>query len=282
MFRSIDRQIYPIQLEDNSLIEDQQRQRVEVYIFTKLEEYSKTKSINLFHLTSISHIRRRLKRDIKSFSRQFHPNIISEQKLYQWIDEIINEIQCHISQLQPLLRSQDDLEHFLTADELFSSKNLNSHWKQMQIQQAKKVLLNNNTNDNDEELLLAYQNSIIEKFTPKKLKNNRIPLKNQQKINLDEEYEKAEIMGRDYLTKMFDNYKQRQRPNLKLIQEMINLGMKQMTKRPKIDELRQATVSQNFLTKAAFILKSKQSYAMNLQNVADDFMVNRFCLKHSY
>jgi hypothetical protein len=282
MFRSIDRQIYPIQLEDNSLIEDQQRQRVEVYIFTKLEEYSKTKSINLFHLTSISHIRRRLKRDIKSFSRQFHPNIVSEQKLYQWIDEIINEIQSHISQLQPLLRSQDDLEDFLTTDELFSSKNLNSQWKQIQIQQAKKVLLNNNTNDNDEELLLAYQNSIIEKFTPKKLENNRIPLKNPQKINLDEEYEKAEIIGRDYLTKMFDNYKQRQRPNLKLIQEMINLGMKQMTKRPKIDELRQATVSQNFLTKAAFILKSKQSYAMNLQNVADDFMVNLFCLKHSY
>jgi len=272
LFPSLHHHVYPIQSEDNSHIDHQQRQKVEFYIFTKLEEYSKKKSINLFRLTSISHIRQRLRRDIKSFSKQFYPNIISEQKLYQWIDEILEQIQSHISKLQSLLQSQDDLEHFLTTDKLFSSKNMNNQWKQIQLQQAKKVLFNN-TNDNIDEILSIYENYIIEKLTPKKLENARIPFINHQKINLDEEYQKFEIIGREYLTKMFDNYKQRQHPNIQLIKEMINLGMEQMMTRPKREEFRQAS---NILNKATFILKSKQSYLMNLQNVADDFMVSLY------
>jgi hypothetical protein len=272
LFPSLHHHVYPIQSEDNSHIDHQQRQKVEIYIFTKLEEYSKKKSINLFRFTSISHIRQRLRRDIKSFSKQFYPNIISEQKLYQWIDEILEQIQSHISKLQSLLQSQDDLEYFLTTDKLFSSKNMNNQWKQIQLQQAKKVLFNN-TNDNIDEILSTYENYIIEKLTPKKLENARVPFINHQKINLDEEYQKVEIIGREYLTKMFDNYKQRQHPNIQLIKEMINLGMEQMIKRPKREEFRQAS---NILTKATFILKSKQSYLMNLQNVADDFMVSLY------
>jgi hypothetical protein len=73
---------------------------------------------------------------------------------------------------------------------------------------------------------------------------------------------------------MFDRFKQRQYPNLQLIQEMIHLGMEQMRKRPKMNEFRQASISSNLLAKATLILKSKQSYEMSLQNIADDFMVS--------
>ena len=60
----------------------------------KLEEYSRKKSLNLFHLTSLSHIRRRLKRDVKSLSKEFQ-HIISEEKILQWIDETLERINSH-------------------------------------------------------------------------------------------------------------------------------------------------------------------------------------------
>ena len=55
---------------------------------------------------------------------------------------------------------------------------------------------------------------------------------------------------------------------------MINLGMEQMIKRPKTDELHKASTSSNILLKALFILKSKNAYSMSLKNIADDFMVS--------
>ncbi|CAF2749963.1 unnamed protein product [Rotaria sp. Silwood2] len=275
--------VYPTELKENSHShhynnQDKQRQKVEAYVFSKLEEYSKKKSINLLHLTSLSHIRRRLKRDIKSLHGQFDSNTVSEEKLHQWIDEVLEQIESHISQLQSLFQSQDDLEHFLTSDQFFSSRNINNQWKQLQLQQAKNVFLNN-TNDNDEELLSKYQKYIIEKFTPKELQNNKITLRNKQKIDLDEKFQEVEVFGRKYLMEMLDKYKQRQHPKLELIQEMIELGMKQMIKRPKKDEFRQASISSNFFHKATFILKSKQSYSMSLHNLADDFMVSIYVFK---
>ncbi|CAF5019050.1 unnamed protein product, partial [Rotaria sp. Silwood1] len=165
----------------------------------------------------------------------------------------------------------DDLEHFLTSNHFFSSRKINSQWKQLQLQQAKKVI-SHNADNNQDELLSKYQKYIIEKLTPKELENNKITLKNQQKIDLDEKFHEVEHFGREYLTKMLDNYKRRQQPKLELIQEMIELGMEQMIKRPKKDEFSQASISSNILHKATFILKSKRSYSMSLHNLADDFM----------
>jgi hypothetical protein len=120
--------------------------------------------------------------------------------------------------------------------------------------------------------LSNYQKYIIEKYTPKRLENDRLLLKNKDQIDLDFEYNKAENIGREYLRKIFNDYKKRQYPNLNLIKEMINLGMEQMIKRPKTDELRKTSTS-NILSKALFILKSKNAYSMSLKNVSDDFMV---------
>ncbi len=117
-----------------------------------------------------------------------------------------------------------------------------------------------------------YQKYIIEKYTPKRLENDRLLLKNKDQIDLDFEYNKAENIGREYLRKIFNDYKKRQYPNLNLIKEMINLGMEQMIKRPRTDELRKTSTS-NILSKALFILKSKNAYSMSLKNVSDDFMV---------
>jgi hypothetical protein len=120
--------------------------------------------------------------------------------------------------------------------------------------------------------LSNYQKYIIEKYTPKRLENDRLLLKNKDQIDLDFEYNKAENIGREYLRKIFNDYKKRQYPNLNLIKEMINLGMEQMIKRPRTDELRKTSTS-NILSKALFILKSKNAYSMSLKNVSDDFMV---------
>ncbi|CAF4445961.1 unnamed protein product, partial [Adineta steineri] len=151
-------------------------------IFTKLEEYSKKRTVNLFHLTSLSHIRRRLKRDLKSYARQTNSNIVSIEKLSQWTDEIFDKIEAHLSKLQ------NNLEQFLTTDDILSSSSstINNQWKQIQIQKAK-TIFSNSTYDTDKELLLMYQNSIIEKLTPKQLDKNQILLINKDKIHLDEE-----------------------------------------------------------------------------------------------
>ncbi|CAF3759083.1 unnamed protein product [Adineta steineri] len=260
--------VNPIELiEDTSTCDSEERDKFEKFVFTKLEEYSKKRTVNLFHLTSLSHIRRRLKRDLKSYARQTNSNIVSIEKLSQWTDEIFDKIEVHLSKFQ------NNLEQFLTTDDILSSSStINNQWKQIQLQKAK-TIFSNSTYDNDKELLLMYQNSIIEKLTPKQLDKNQILLINKDKIHLDEEYEKAENIGREYLTNLFHKYKHRQLPDLQLLKEMINLGMKQMIKRPKLNEFHQAS---NLLTKAIFILKSKQSYLMSLRNLADDFMLLRF------
>jgi hypothetical protein len=256
----------------NPQLENEQKQKVEEYVFGKLEEYSREKSTNLFHLTSLSHIRRRLKRDSKSLSKQFQPHIISEEKLVLWIDETLERINSHFPHIRSLIDTQTEFEQFFLTDELYSSKNINNQWRQLQLQRAKTLLFDNN-NNNDEELLLNYQKYIIENLTPKKLEDNCLPLKNRDQIDLDFEYNKAEKIGREYLNKMFDDYKQRQYPNLDLIKEIINLGMKQMLKRPKRDELHKVSLSSNILLKALFIFKSKNAYSMSLKNLSDDFMV---------
>ncbi|CAF1291109.1 unnamed protein product [Adineta steineri] len=252
----------------------EQRRQIEEYVFSKLEEYVQEKSTNLFHLTSLSHIRRRLKRDVKYLSKQFKPYSVSDEKIYQCLDETLERINSQLPNLHSLINSQHELKQLFLTDDLFSSNTTNNQWEQLQIKRANELFPN--VYNNEKELLLNYKKSIVDSLTPKKLEDDRLPLKNKDKIDLDFEYNKAEQIGRDYLKEKFDNYKTRQYPNLNLLQEMINLGMEQMIKRPKTDDLNKASLSTNFLLKAFFIIKSKNAYSMSLKNVADDFMFLRF------
>ena len=256
--------------------ENEQRQKVEEHVFAKLEEYSRAKSTNIFHLTSIQHIRRRLKRDVKHLSKQFHPYFVSDQKILQWIDETLERIDSHFRQLRSIIDSQNELKNLFLTDQISSEQNSDNQWRYLQIKRAK--ILFPNRNSDEKELLLQYQNYISDVFTPKRLENDRLPLRNKDQIDLDSEYNQAENIGRECLKRMFDDYKQRQYPNLSLIKEMINLGMEQMVKRPKTEELHKVSESSNILSKALFILKSKNAYSMSLKNIADDFMVKyNFC-----
>lgn len=270
--------VHPVKLQNNSYVldsnnVDEKRQEFETYVFVKLEEYSTKKSMSILHSTSLSHMRRRLKRDVKGFLKECDPNVVSEDTLYRWIDEIIDQIQSHISQLRLLHQTHGDLEDLLNRKNIFLSNAFNNHWKEMQLKQAKKVL-KSNLPETDEEIILLYEEYVVEKLTPKQLQDNKIPFRNNEKIDLDKEYKKAEEFGREYLTEILNNYKERRRPNLKLIQEIIRIGMQQMIKRPKNHELHQASTSSNILDKLKFVLKSKRSYLMSLQNLADDFMVS--------
>ncbi len=200
---------------------------------------------------------------------------MSEQKILEWIDETLERINSHFPQLRSIIDSQNELKQLFLTDEIFSSSsNINNQWQQSQIKRAKIILPDiNNYNNNEKEILLNYQKYIIEKLTPKKLENDRLPLKTKDQIDLDFEYNKAENIGREYLTKLFENYKKRKYPNIDLIKKMIHFGMEQMIKRPKSDEFHKASTSTNILFKSLFILKSKNAYSMSLKNIADDFMV---------
>ncbi|CAM4854131.1 unnamed protein product [Rotaria socialis] len=254
--------------------EYEQRQKIEAFVFAKLEEYSQEKSTNLFHLTTHFYIRRRLKRDVKHLSKRFDSNYVSEEKILQWTDDTLERINSHFPNLLSLIDSRNELKELLLRDDCFSLNNEHNAWRDLQIRRAR--ILFPNSNNNESELLSIYQKRIIENFTPKKLENNCLPLKNKDKIDLNSEYNKAEHMGREYLKNIFDNYEKRQYPNLNVLKEMINLGMEQMKKRPKSNELHKASRSSSILTKGLYILKSKNAYAMSLKNIADDFMFLRF------
>ncbi|UJR30104.1 hypothetical protein I4U23_017645 [Adineta vaga] len=250
-------------IEEN---ETKQRRQVEAFIFAKLEEYSREKSTTLLHLTSFSRIRRRLKRDLKHFAKQSQTSFLSEQKLSQWLDETLKRINSHLPYFSSLVHSSNRLQELFSSNEI-----VNNQWEQLQIKRAKEMFSNT-----DEDLLENYRKCIIEKLTPRRLEKNQLPLKNRDPIDLDNEYQKAEKDGREYLKKLFQDYQIRQYPNLILLKEMIQLGMNQMLKRPKTDDLQKASSSSNILLKAMFIIKSKNAYSMSLRNIADDFMFLRF------
>lgn len=245
---------------------------MEEYVLAKLEEYSRERSTHLFHLTSFSRVQRRLKREAKSLVKQLQSSNVPEQKIIQWIDETLEKIDSSISSLDSSHTSADFKQFFLSND-IFSAQNLNNQWAQLQVQRANILLPHHSLND--QELLSHYQKYISETLTPKKLDNDRLILENKEQINLDFEYDQAEHFGREYLKQMLENYRQRQRPSLNLMKKMIDLGMEQMLKRPKTDELRKTSNSSSFLAKAMFIRKSKKAYSMSLKNIADDFMVKQ-------
>ena len=245
---------------------------MEEYVLAKLEEYSRERSTHLFHLTSFSRVQRRLKREAKSLVKQLQSSNVPEQKIIQWIDETLEKIDSSISSLDSSHTSTDFKQFFLSND-IFSAQNLNNQWAQLQVQRANILLPHHSLND--QELLSYYQKYISETLTPKKLDNDRLILENKEQINLDFEYDQAEHFGREYLKQMLENYRQRQRPSLNLMKKMIDLGMEQMLKRPKTDELRKTSNSSSFLAKAMFIRKSKKAYSMSLKNIADDFMVKQ-------
>lgn len=265
------RHIYPeIPSKSSPLNENEQRKAVEEYVFRKLEEYAQEKSTQLFHLTSFSRVQRRLKREAKYVSKQFLPTIVSEQKILQWIDEILEKIDSSISSLT----SSTDLRQSFLTNEIFSRRtNSNNQWTQLQFQRANIFFQHHNLND--KELLAHYEAHILRSLTPDKLENDRLILENKERIDLDLEYNHAELFAREYLRKMLDNYRQRQYPDLDLMRKMIQLGMEQMIKRPRADDLQKASRSLNFLAKAMFIRRSKDAYSMSLKNVADDFMVKQ-------
>ncbi len=183
----------------------------------------------------------------------------------------MERINSHFPHLRSLIDSQNELKQLFLTDEIFSSKNLDNQWQQLQIKRAK--ILFPDINNNENELLSHYQKYILDIFTPKKIENDRLPLKNKDQIDLDAEYHQAENIGREYLTKMIDDYKKRQYPDINIIKEMIHLGMEQMVKRPRTNQLHKASQSSNILSKALFIIQSKNAYSMSLKNLTDDFMV---------
>ena len=257
---------------NNGDLEIDQRRILEAYLLRKLERYSRERSGRRFHLTSLARLRRRLKRDRRNISKEFLPHHVSEEKILQWIDETFAKLDSYLPKLQSIIHSQHQLKHILSNHELFALPNSDNQWKQLQMQRAKIVLSGQDHHEQD--LLFHYREYIFEHLTPARFNDDDQRLTNFRKIDLDSKYKEAETVGREHLKSMFDEYRRRQHPNIDLIKEMIQIGMEQMTKRPRTDDFYRVSMSSNTLQKMFFILKSKNAYFMSLKNIADDFMVS--------
>ena len=234
------------------------RQRVEQYIFTRLETYSRSTFFFRLRLTSPSRLRRRLKSDLKSFVR---PKIVSEQLVQQWLDEIFDQL----NDLPSLLDSSNRLEQCFVHEDLLFTVHLNTPWRQRQLRRARIVC------PLEGDILAAYEGYCRETLTPKASGEKGLSSRTRVKIDLNAQYAQAESDGREYLRKLLAGYERRALPRVDLIEEMIGHGLEQMIKRPQPEEFRRLT---NIASQLAFVLRTRRAYRMNLENVADDFMVS--------
>ena len=231
------------------------RQLIERQIFSRLEIYSRR------HLTSKSRLRRRLKSDVIAYVRRLQSKIVSESLVRQWFDEILDQIYGQMKDLPAFIDSSRQLREFFLREEFLFTVHSNTQWRQRQLTRARVLC------PLAGDILPAYERFCRDSLTPKPTEESRP----RTKIDLDVQYAQAENSGRDYLTKLFADYERRGLPRVHLIEEMIGHGLEQMIKRPRIEDFHRLT---NIGWQLAFILRNRHSYTMNLQNVADDFMVS--------
>ncbi|CAF4350576.1 unnamed protein product, partial [Didymodactylos carnosus] len=243
-----------------------QKRIITHYVYSKLEEYA-TKSSHLWILTSTEHIRKRLLRRTKDLSTH---HSIPEHLVRQWILETLDSIDLTIQHLKTMTNSRGEFIQILSGNKTNEQLKRNK-WRKLQLNRAKEII---KQKKDDDELLYEYRQYIRNKFTPKHETKSSF---RHDTFNIDEEYKKAESISKQYLISLLTDFNKRTKPNLHLLEEMIDLGLKQMLKRPKLGEFEAVTKTEhNILAKAALIYKMKKAYEMNLRNQADDFMLLRF------
>ncbi|CAF3017993.1 unnamed protein product [Rotaria sp. Silwood2] len=250
--------------------EIQQRHLIQQYIFSKLEAYANKPRI--WQLTHSSHIKERLLDKSRNISNLYSlPNDFVRES----INQLFSSVDKYVLQLRRLVHpaSCESVE----LNVLFQKTGEpNNQWHSLQLERAKQIFPNiNNEEFTENELLQKYYIHIIETLTPKPdtASSNCIAQLREQPFDLNHAYEQAKNKGKECLAQMLEKYRARLKPDLELIQEMINLGLEQMKTRPATEDFEGAT---NFLTKASMFHKTKQAYESDLHNMGDDFMLLRF------
>jgi hypothetical protein len=110
---------------------------------------------------------------------------------------------------------------------LYKAKPTHNQWNLLQLTRAREIFPDVNQEDlNEEELLQKYYKHVFENLTPTpdSKSANCVAQLREQPLNLDNAYDQAERTGKDCLKHLLDSYHQRSKPDLSIIQEMVNLG----------------------------------------------------------
>ena len=203
--------------------EIQQRRVIEQHIFTKLEVYANKPRI--WQITHSSHIKQRLLNQSPHISRHYS---IPQEFVHDCINQLFLKIDRYVLHARQLVHSTS---RFFTdsSNLLQKAQKPNNQWRSFQLERAQAIFPDLDFDEyTPSELLQKYCTHIIQTLTPKPDSNstNCIAQLREQAFDLNLAYEQSEKVGKDYLRRTLDNYHQRTIPDLRVIEEMVDLGTK--------------------------------------------------------
>ena len=205
------------QINDLNVTQEQIRK----YFLDKLDAYAHKS--HLWQLLHTPHIRRNLLKKSHHFSK-IHS--ISEDLVRQCMNQLLNDVDQYVAQLYQLVSSQQ-FDSMISA--FNHSDRINSGWHKMQLERARQLFPttdNSNQRFNDNDILENYYKYVQNKFTPKKdaLHADRMVKLGENPFDLNMAYSHMETKAKEFLKNFFTKTRERQTPNLKLVDEMIKLG----------------------------------------------------------
>jgi hypothetical protein len=197
--------------------------QIRKYFLDKLNAYAhKSHFRQLLHASQIHH---NLLKESRNFSK-IHS--ISEDLVRQCISQLLNDVDQYVAQLYQLVSSQE-FNGMISA--FNHSDKINSGWHKMQLERARQLFPitdNSNQQFNDHDILENYYKYVQNKFTPKKdaLQTDQMTKLRENPFDLNMAYSHAETKAKEFLNNFFMKTRERQTPNLKLVDKMIKLGTK--------------------------------------------------------
>jgi hypothetical protein len=200
---------------------DETQHRIMKYFLDELNAYAHKSHI--WQLLHASHIHRNLLKKSRHFSK-IHS--ISEDLVQQCISQLLSDVDQYVAQLYQLVSSQQ-FDGMISA--FNHSDKINSGWHKMQLERARQLFPipdNSNQQFSDNDVLENYYKYVQNKFTPKKdaSHTDRMVKLSENPFDLNMAYSHAETKAKEFLKNFFTKTRERQTPNLKLVDEMIKLG----------------------------------------------------------
>ncbi|CAM4921997.1 unnamed protein product [Rotaria socialis] len=257
---------------DLTVSQCEQQRHVIKYVLEKLESYAHKS--DLWHLIHASHLRRKLLRRSARVSKQYS---ISEDLVRKCINQIFVDVDQYVTQLHELICEQKSDTLIVLLDNINKK---NTAWYTMQIKRAR-CLFPTQQHLDDNDLLENYYIYIRERLTPKQKLSNATEQKqacpNFSDLNI--EYQQANNTGKEYLKHVIQKFRERIIPDLRIIDEMVNLGIADMKTFPSKEDFE---TSNSFLGRVLIFHRIKGAYKTTLQNTSDDFMLLRFGKSFGY
>jgi hypothetical protein len=180
---------------------------------------------HLWQLLHTPHIHRNLLKKSRHFSKV---HSISEDLVRQCISQLLSDLDQYVSQLYQFVSSQQ-FDGIISA--FHHSDKIKNGWHKMQLERARQLFPitdNSGSGLNDNDILENYYKYVENKFAPNKdvLHTDQMTKLRENPFDLNMAYSHAETKAKEFLENFLGKTRERQTPNLKLIDEMIKLGMK--------------------------------------------------------